>query len=125
TAQQQSLQGGILDQIYRNQQAASSNQQYIYGAQSGAQGALLGAQSGGAGLLSNIMGACPQMGTGSPNLFQGSGLLQLTSQNQMAQMNATASANQMNAQSKGAASGAMIGAGAAVASAAIVGVALF
>jgi hypothetical protein len=125
TAQAQSLQGGILDQIYRNQQAASGNQQYLYGAQSGAQGAILGAQSGGAQFLSGIMGNVSQMGTGSPNLFQGSGLLQLTSQNQMAQMNATASANQMNAQSRGNASGAMIGAGAAVASAAIVGVALF
>jgi hypothetical protein len=125
TAQQQSLQGGILDQIYRNQQAASGNQQYLYGALSGAQGALLGAQSGGANLLSSIMGNVSQMGTGSPNLFQGSGLLQLTSQNQMAQMNANASANQMNAQSKGNATGAMIGAGAAIASAAVVGVALF
>ena len=64
------------------------------------------------------------MGTGSPNLFQGSGLLQLTSQNQMAQMNANASANQMNAQSKGQASGAMIGAGAAVAGSLVVGIGL-
>ena len=119
------LQGGILDQIYRNQQAASANQQYIYGAQSGAQGALLGAQAGGAGLMQNIMGSVPQMGTGSPNLFQGSGMLQLESQNQMAQMNATAAANQQNAQSKGAASGAMIGAGAAIGSALIIGVGLF
>jgi hypothetical protein len=39
----------------------------------------------------------------------------------MAQMNATASANQMNAQSQGASKGAMIGAGAAIASAVIVG----
>lgn len=121
TAQAQSLQGGILDQIYRNQQAASGNQQYIYGAQSGAQGAILGTQAGGANLLSSIMGDVPQMGTGSPNLFQGSGLLQLTSQNQMAQMNATASANQMNAKSAGDAKGAMIGAGAAIASAVVVG----
>ena len=125
TQQAQSLQGGILDQIYRNQQAASGNQQYLYGAQSAAQGALLGAQSGGAQMLSGIMGDTANMGTGSPNLFQGSGLLSLTSQNQMAQMNATASANQMNSKSKGDASGAMIGAGAAVASAAVVGVALF
>jgi hypothetical protein len=124
TAQAQSLQGGILDQIYRNQQAASGNQQYLYGAQSGAQGSILGTQAGGANLLGSIMGDVPQMGTGSPNLFQGSGLLQLTSQNQMAQMNATASANQMNAQSQGNAKGAMIGAGAAIASAVVVGAVL-
>jgi hypothetical protein len=123
--QAQGLQGGILDQIYRNQQAASGNQQYLYGAQSGAQGALLGAQSGGAGLLSNIMGTVPQMGTGSPNLFAGSGLLQLTSQNQMAGYNQLNSANQMNAQSSGQARGAMIGAVAGVAGAAIVGIGLF
>lgn len=125
TQQAQNIQGGILDQIYRNQQAASGNQQYIYGAQSAAQGALLGAQASGTSLLGSALGYSQQAGTGSPNLFQGSGMLQLTSQNQMAQMNANASANQMNAQSKGAASGAMIGAGAAIGSAVIMGVALF
>jgi hypothetical protein len=118
------LQGAVLDQQYRQQQAGSQNLQYLYGAQSGAQGAILGAQAGGPQLMQSMMGATAQMGTGSPNLFQGSGLLQLTAQNQMAQMNATASANQQNAQSAGASKGAMIGAGAAVGAAVIMGVAL-
>src|SRR4029077_9274318 len=90
------LQGGILDEQFRRQQGGASNLQYLYGAQSGAQGALLGAQAGGPAMMQGMMGDVANMGTGSPNLFQGSGLLQLTSQNQMAQMNATASANQMN-----------------------------
>jgi hypothetical protein len=62
-----------------------------------------------------------QAGTGSPNLFQGSGLLSLTSQNAMAQMNATAAANQMNAQSKGASQGATMGAVGAIGGALITG----
>ena len=118
------LQGAILDQQYRQQQAGSQNLQYLYGAQSAAQGALLGAQAGGPSLMQSMMGSTAQMGTGSPNLFQGSGLLQLTSQNQIAGMNAQASANQMNAQSKGNATGAMVGAGAAIGASLIMGVAL-
>jgi hypothetical protein len=55
-------QGGILDQIYRNQQAASGNQQYIYGAQTGA-----GAHSvlNPVGQPARALWGNTQMGTGS------------------------------------------------------------
>jgi hypothetical protein len=125
TQMQAGLQGSILDQLYRQQQAGAGALSNVYGAQQGAMGGVLGAPPGGVQLAAGIGGGVPGYGTGSPNLFQGSGLLQLVNQNQMAQMNATAAANQMNAQSKGAASGAMIGAGASIAGALIGGVALF
>jgi len=117
------LQGSILDQLYRQQAQGAAGLQNIYAAQQAAQGGILGAQPAGANVVSNVYGGVPSMGTGSPNLFQGSGLLQLVNQSEMARMNAQAAANQMNAQSKGAASGAMISAGAGIAGAAITGVA--
>jgi hypothetical protein len=125
TQMQAGLQGSILDQLYRQQQAGAGALTNVYGAQQAAIGGIVGAPAGGTQFAAGVAGGVPNYGTGSPNLFQGSGLLSLVSQNQMAQMNATAAANQMNAQSKGAASGAMIGAGASVAGALIGGVALF
>jgi hypothetical protein len=125
TQMQAGLQGSILDQIYRQQQAGAGALSQVYGAQQGAMAGILGAPAAGAQLATGIAGLVPNYLTGSPNLFQGSGVLSMVNQNQMAQMNATAAANQMNAQSKGAASGAMIGAGASIAGALIGGVALF
>jgi hypothetical protein len=124
TQQAAGLQGSILDQMYRMQQTGAQGLGNIYQATSAAQGTILGAQAGGAQLAGNMAGAVPSYGTGSPNLFQGSGILQLTAQNQTAQMNANQAASQMNAQSAGASKGAMIGAGAGIASALVVGVAL-
>jgi hypothetical protein len=119
------LQGSILDQLYRQQAGGAAALQGVYGAQQGAANYALGAQSAGGDIASQLGLNARAFGTGSPNLFQGSGLLQLTAQNQMAGYNQQAAANQMNAQSSGAASGAMIGAGAAVGGALITGVALF
>jgi hypothetical protein len=119
------LQGSILDQIYRQQAQGAAGLQNVYGAQQGALGGVLGAQGAAPALAQNIYGGLNAMGTGSPNLFAGSGMLQLTNQSAMAGMNAQAAANQMNAQSKGNAQGAMIGAGAGIAGALITGVAVF
>jgi hypothetical protein len=113
------LQGSILDQIYRQQQAGATALQNVYGAQQSALSGILGAPAGGAQFAAGIAGAVPGYGTGSPNLFQSSGLLSLVNQNEMARMNSQAAANQMNAQSKGAASGAMIGAVGGIAAAGI------
>jgi hypothetical protein len=126
-AQQQAagLQGSILDQLYRQQAQGASALQNVYGAQQTALSGIMGAPATGVQLATSIAGGVPSYGTGSPNLFQGSGMLQLTNQNQMAAMNAQASANQMNAQSKGASSGAMIGAIGSIGGALIGGVALF
>jgi hypothetical protein len=124
TQQAAGLQGSILDQMYRMQQAGAQGLGNIYQATSAAQGTILGAAAGGAQLAGSMGGSVPTYGTGSPNLFQGSGILQLTAQNQTAQMNANQAASQMNAQSAGASKGAMIGAGAGIASAAIMGIAL-
>jgi hypothetical protein len=118
------LQGSILDQLYRQQQGGAAALQNVYGAQQGAAGYALGAQPTGGNLAAQIGMGATSYGTGSPNLFQGSGLLQLTAQNQMAGYNQQAAANQMNAQSSGASKGAMIGAGAAVAGSLVVGAAL-
>jgi hypothetical protein len=119
------LQGSILDQLYRQQQAGAQGLSNVYGATSGWQSALLGTQGQGGQFAQNLGQMAGGYGTGSPNLFQGSGLLSLVNQNQMAQMNATAAANQMNAQSKGAAQGATIGAIGTLGGALIGGVALF
>jgi hypothetical protein len=123
--QQAGLQGSILDQIYRQQSQGLAGLQNVYAAQQAPLAGVLGAQAGGADWLNSIYGGLANMGTGSPNLFQGSGMLQLTNQSAMANMNAQAAANQMNAQSRGNAQGAMIGAGAGIAGALITGVAVF
>jgi hypothetical protein len=122
---QTGLQGSILDQISRQQQAGAAALQGVYGAQQGALQGVLGYPATGADLATQMGLNSRAFGTGSPNLFQGSGLLQLTAQNQMAGYNQQAAANQMNAQSQGAARGAMIGAGAAIGGSIITGVALF
>lgn len=121
---QAGLQGSILDQLYRQQSAGAGALQSVYGAQQNAIGAIVGAPPSGAQLASQVGMGVPGFGTGSPNLFQGSGLLSLVNQNRMAQMNATAAANQMNAQSAGAAQGATMGMIGTVGSALIGGVAL-
>jgi hypothetical protein len=119
------LQGAILDQLNRQQQGGAAALQNVYGAQAGAANYALGNQATGANLAAQLGLSTPSYGTGSPNLFQGSGLLSLTAQNQMAGYNQQAAANQMNAQSGGAAKGAMIGAAGAIGGALITGVALF
>jgi hypothetical protein len=118
------LQGSILDQLYRQQQAGATALQNVYGAQQGVVGNILGAQAQGPQYASTIGMGVPGFGTGAPSLFQSSGLLSLVNQNRMAQMNATAAANQMNAQSAGAASGATMGAIGSIGGALIGGVAL-
>jgi hypothetical protein len=118
------LQGSILDQLYRQQQAGATALQNVYGAQQGVVGNILGAQPQGAQYASTIGMGVPGFGTGAPSLFQSSGLLSLVNQNRMAQMNATAAANQMNAQSAGAASGATMGMIGSIGGALIGGVAL-
>jgi len=120
---QASLRGSILDQLYRQQSMGAQGLQNVYAAQQAPLAGVLGAQAGGADWLNSIYGNLRQMGTGAPNLFQGSGMLSLVNQNAMAGMNAQAAANQMNAQSRGAASGAMLSAGAGIAGAAITGIA--
>lgn len=119
------LQGSILDQLYRQQQAGATALQNVYGAQQGTLAGVLGAPAGGSQYASQIGMGVPGFGTGSPSLFQSSGLLSLVNQNKMAQMNATSAANQMNAQSAGSAQGATMGAIGSIAGAAIGGVALF
>jgi hypothetical protein len=118
------LQGSILDQLYRQQQAGATALQNVYGAQQGAMANILGTAGPGAQLASQIGMGVPGFGTGAASLFQSSGLLSLVNQNRMAQMNATAAANQMNAQSAGAASGATMGMIGTIGSAVIGGVAL-
>jgi len=117
------LQGSILDQLYRQQAQGAAGLQNVYAAQQAPLAGVLGAQGQGADWLTNIYGNLANMGTGSPNLFQGSGLLQLTNNTVMAQANAQAAANQMNAQSRGAASGAMMGAAGAIGGGLITGIA--
>jgi len=110
------LQSGLQNQISGNLQNALQQQAGLQGqALSAYQGAI--GQVAGAGLNA--------YGTGAPSLFQSSGLLGLVNQNTMAGYNANMAAQQMNAQSKGAASGAMIGAGASILGAVAGGVALF
>jgi len=122
---QQGLQQSVLDQIYRQQAAGAQNLGNVYANQAAVQSGILGSQSNAANWVNALYGGVAGMGTGSPNLFQGSGMLQLVNQSRMAQMNANAAANQMNAQSQGAASGAMISAGGAIAGAAVTGIAIF
>ena len=118
------LQGSILDQLYRQQQAGVSAMDQVYGAQQQAMNQVTGAPNMGPSYMGSTAGMLPSYGTGSPNLFQGSGLLSLVNQNNMAYYNATAAANQMNAQSAGAAQGATMGMVGSIGAAAIGGIAL-
>jgi hypothetical protein len=112
------LQGSILDQMYRQQQAGMQGLQYY--TQAGQQGlaAILGVQGQGASLAQAALGAT-QVAGGAPNLFNSSGMLQLTNQSAMANMNAQGSANIANAQARQQQQGAMIGAGGAIVGAAV------
>ena len=118
------IQGAGLQQQLAQQQFGAGLGQYLTGAQQNALAGILGYQPTGAQLTSAGAGL-NAYGTGAPSLFQSSGLLGLVNQNTMAGYNANMAAQQMNAQSKGAASGAMIGAGASILGAVAGGVALF
>jgi hypothetical protein len=114
------LQQAMLGQQQSAQTMGIQGLQYLSGL--GAQGlsGILGTQNQGFGPM--IAGGL-QAQTGGPSLFNSSGMLPLEAQNQMAGYNQMNQANAMNAQSKGAASGAMLGAGGAIGGALITGVA--
>jgi hypothetical protein len=116
------IQGTALSQQLAQQQFGANIGQYLTGQQqstlSGTLG--LGAQPSAAPLTSAGAGL-NAYGTGGPSLFQSSGLLGLVNQNTMAGYNAGMGAQYANAQSSGSASGAMIGAGAGIAAAGIMG----
>jgi hypothetical protein len=120
--------GGIyetaLQQQLAQQQQGAAAAQYLTGAQQANLQNLMGYAGTGANIAAAGAGL-NQYGTGGPSLFQSSGLLNLVAQNQAMQYNAQMAAQQMNAQSKGAATGAMIGAGGAILGAAAGGLALF
>ena len=108
-------QGSILDQQYRQQQAGTSNLQYLTGMSQATLAQLMGTQGGGSSVAQQIAGMAQGAtgGTGAPNLFNSSGVLQLTNQNAMAQMNAQGGANIANANAQSAAQGQKMAAGAA------------
>lgn len=110
-----STQGSILDQMYRQQQAGTSNLQYLSGMSQATLSQLMGTQGGGASAAQQVSGMAQGAtgGTGAPNLFNSSGVLQLTNQNAMANMNAQGGANIANAQAKSAQQAGMMQAGAA------------
>jgi hypothetical protein len=112
------LQQAILGQQQSQQTLGIQGLQYLSGLAGQGMAGVLGQQSMAYGPM---IGAGLQAETGGPDLFQSSGLLPLEAQNQMAQMNATSQANMVNAQSKGAASGAMMSAGAGIVGALAVG----
>jgi len=114
------IQGAALQQQLAQQQFGAGIGQYLTGAQQQALSGILGYQPQGAALAGAGAGL-NQYGTGGPSLFQSSGLLGLVNQNTMAGYNAQMGAQYANAQSGGASSGAMIGAGAGIAGAALVG----
>jgi hypothetical protein len=109
------LQGSILDQQYRQQQAGTTNLQYLTGMSQATLSQLLSGQGGGGAASQQIAGMAQGAtgGTGAPNLFNSSGVLQLTNQNNMAAMNAQGGANIANAQAQSAAQGQTMAAGAA------------
>lgn len=119
------LQGQALQQQLAQQQFGAGIGQYLTSQQQAAMSAAtgLGAQPTGAQLTSAGAGL-NAYGTGGPALFQSSGLLGLVNQNTMAGYNAQMSARMANASAQSAQSGAMIGAGASIAGAAIGGIAL-
>jgi hypothetical protein len=112
------LQQALLGQQQGQQAMGLQGMQYLGGIGQQGMADMLGAQS--QSYQPMMSGALNQPFQG-PQLFQSSGLLNLMAQNQMAGYNQQSQANMVNAQSKGAASGAMIGAGAGIASAALVG----
>jgi hypothetical protein len=114
------IQGAALQQQLAQQQMGAGIGQYLTSAQQQALSGVLGYQPQGAALTSAGAGL-NAYGTGGPSLFQSSGMLGLVNQNTMAGYNAGMGAQYANAQSSGGASGAMIGAGAGLAAAGIVG----
>jgi hypothetical protein len=114
------IQGAALQQQLAQQQMGAGIGQYLTSAQQQALSGVLGYQPQGAALTSAGAGL-NAYGTGGPSLFQSSGLLGLVNQNTMAGYNANMGAQYANAQSAGASKGAMIGAGAGIAGAAIMG----
>lgn len=118
------LYGAALQQQLAQQQQGAAAAQYLTGAQQANLQNLLGYSPSGAQIAQAGAGL-NTYGTGGPALFQSSGMLGLTAQNQAMAYNAQMSAQEMNAQSKGAASGAMIGAIGGIAGAAVGGLALF
>jgi hypothetical protein len=117
-AQATGLQQAILGQQQQQQQQGMAGYQYLSGLAGQGIAGLMGTQSGVPSYLMQLGG---QAGGGGPSLFNSSGLLQLEAQNQMAGYNQQNQANMVNAQSRGAASGAMLGAGAGIAGALMVG----
>jgi len=117
------LQQAALAQQLSQQTLGGQIGQYLTQAQQSNLQSLLGYQPAG-GQLAQVGAGLNAYGTGGPSLFQSSGMLGLTAQNQAMGYNAQMGAQYANAQSSGAASGAMIGAGGAIAGAAIGGVSL-
>jgi hypothetical protein len=114
------LQQAMLGQQTAQQTMGIQGLQYLSGLAGQGMAGVLGQQSQGFGPM--IAGGL-QAPTGGPSLFNSSGMLPLEAQNQMAGYNQMNQANMVNAQSKGAASGAMLGAGGAIGGALITGVA--
>jgi hypothetical protein len=114
------LQQAMLGQQQAQQTMGIQGLQYLSGLANQGVAEIMGTQSQAFGPM--ISGGL-QAGTGGPSLFNSSGMLPLEAQNQMAGYNQMNQANMVNAQSKGAASGAMIGAGAGIAGALITGAA--
>jgi hypothetical protein len=114
------IQGTALQQQLAQQQFGAGISQNLTAQQQAALAGVLGYQPQGPTVASAGAGL-NAYGTGGPSLFQSSGLLGLVNQNTMAGYNAQMGAQYANAQSAGQASGAMIGAGAGIAGAAIMG----
>jgi hypothetical protein len=119
-AQAAGLQQAMLGQQQAQQTMGIQGLQYLSGLAGQGMAGVLGTQNAAFNPMLQ-MGANAQMG--GPMLFNSSGMLPLEAQNQMAGYNQMNQANMVNAQSKGAASGALIGAGGAVGGALITGVA--
>ena len=123
TQESAALQQAILSQQQSQQAMGASGMQYLggMGAQNLAQ--ILGAPAQGAAYAQ--MGASSNVyGLGGPSLFENSGMLQMTNQNAMANMNAQGQTSMVNAQAQGAAQGQKMAAGAAVAGTVIMGAVL-
>jgi hypothetical protein len=112
------LQQAMLGQQQSAQTMGIQGLQYLSGLGGQGLAGILGTQNQGFGPM--ISGGL-QAPTGGPSLFNSSGMLPLEAQNQMAGYNQMNQANMVNAQSKGAASGAMMSAGAGIVGALAVG----
>jgi hypothetical protein len=117
-AQAAGLQQAMLGQQQTQQTMGIQGLQYLSGLAGQGMAGVLGTQSSSFNPMLQFAGNA-QMG--GPNLFNSSGMLPLEAQNQMAGYNQMNQANMVNAQSKGAASGALLGAGAGVVGALAVG----